>query len=802
MRFLVVLFITTSFLASILANKVETVDFLNTLFITNRTALKWTDFVQNVANEWSVSPVCSNLLESALEIAQNQTLSAFNCNNSKCFDDSISDSWPVWMLDSWGRPLPGIHSRGPFFFLGHYDQCASLSTENRTARYCRAEWDIQWGQQSIPLHYGFCILKQCEYVFRDPNITLDLASGKARISCKDAKKTFEWTSDKIVYTSIVGLLVSLVIIGTIYERWSHGNHTIRSVLGMEKIGRAAAKGSNRETEYRGIDDESMNVTLYETELGSSNVPSVALTYKPVKAVFKNQNGLSSILRSFSVFYNVNRLLRTPRLEIDALHGIRVLSGFWVILGHAHLLPLAFVDNVRQLVDKLQTELVYSALIVNSGLAVDSFFLVSATIFSFVIHRKLRRIPEITLGGHVKRALVMYLHRWIRLVPTYAFVLGFVLTFFNSLGSGPVWNEEKGVFGSQCRSDDWVHHLFFLVNVYPNKCMPWMWYLSVDFQLFLFSPILIAILYHSKTAGAYIIGILIASVSIYRAAVVYAYNFPVNIAVQLVQEGNTESDMEEAQKMFHWLYANPFARSAPYLLAILLGWNIHSKLSKSIYLWILRFSSLILMAWAIFGMEMIPSRLYDVIYSSLYRTSWSLGLAIMVWLSYHNQFFWISDLLNARQWVPVSRLGYGIYLTHELLIIFIVFSRRTAWNVTSLMDVVQLALSVFCFSIGLAFVLAILIELPPLTAERKLLMTTRDGNEEENENAVEMEVVEKEEMSEKESRLEPLIASPEQSQRISSTEHWVLNGTMNETAFLSFDEEDRRHCGQSDSSSFV
>ncbi|CAD5225877.1 unnamed protein product [Bursaphelenchus okinawaensis] len=777
--------------------------FLDVLLNTNSSSFKWRNFVQNLMNEWSVTPVCADLLKSAVEIAQNQTWEALGCSETGCLTEATASSWPIWMLDSWGRPLPGIYSRGPFFFLGHFDQCASLSTENRTARYCKTEWDIELGQQSIPLHYGFCILKECEHVFHNINVTDQLNMKNPRFICKDAKQTFRWTKDKIIYASIVGVMALLVIIGTLYERWTNGMHI--SCLG--DADRAGAKGSH-EPEYGEINEDrnSMNVTFYESEAGSSNVPSVALTYKPVKAVFK-QNGFSAILRSFSVFRNVNRLLRTPRLEIDALHGVRVLSGFWVILGHAHLLPLAFVDNIRQLVDKLQKELVYSAMIVNSGLAVDSFFLVSATIFSFVIHRKLRRITEITVGGHCKRAMVMYLHRWIRLVPSYAFVLGFVLTFYNSMGSGPVWNEEKGVFGSQCRADDWVHHLFFLINIYPNKCMPWMWYLSVDFQLFLISPLLIACLYHSKTIGAWLIGLLVASVSVYRAFVIWWFDFPVNIAVQLVQQGSSDAEMEEAGRMFRWLYANPYARSAPYFLAILLGWNIHSKVTKPAALWLLRLLSVTLMSWALFGVDLFECRLYDVLYNATYRTAWAVGLAILIWLSYHNQFYWISDLLNARQWVPVSRLGYGIYLTHELLIIYFVFSRRTAWNVTSLWDVVQLSLSVFTLSIVLAFVLAILVELPPLTTERKLLMTARDGDEdgEDEYNMVEMKPIQTEA-----EKIEQYYEPPKQSNRISSTEHWVLNGTMNETAeFLSFEEDNdmedisyRRQSGHSPSSSYV
>lgn len=42
----------------------------------------------------------------------------------------------------------------------------------------------------------------------------------------------------------------------------------------------------------------------------------------------------------------------------------------------------------------------------------------------------------------------------------------------------------GVFGARCDQTDWILHFFFISNFFPNECMPWMWYLSLDMQLHL------------------------------------------------------------------------------------------------------------------------------------------------------------------------------------------------------------------------------------------------------------------------------------------------------------------------------
>lgn len=65
------------------------------------------------------------------------------------------------ILDAWGRPSAGIYSSGPFFWLGDYDQCQSISKTmitNQSVQYCRANIHIKaYGMQQhrITLFYGF-----------------------------------------------------------------------------------------------------------------------------------------------------------------------------------------------------------------------------------------------------------------------------------------------------------------------------------------------------------------------------------------------------------------------------------------------------------------------------------------------------------------------------------------------------------------------------------------------------------------------------------------------------------------------
>uniref|UniRef100_A0A1I7VQS0 NRF domain-containing protein n=1 Tax=Loa loa TaxID=7209 RepID=A0A1I7VQS0_LOALO len=79
----------------------------------------------------------------------------------QCLDlHQISHEHLSQVLDAWGRPSAGIYSSGPFFWLGAYDQCQSISktmTINQSVKYCRANLRVEacgMQQHQIPLFYG------------------------------------------------------------------------------------------------------------------------------------------------------------------------------------------------------------------------------------------------------------------------------------------------------------------------------------------------------------------------------------------------------------------------------------------------------------------------------------------------------------------------------------------------------------------------------------------------------------------------------------------------------------------------
>lgn len=62
-------------------------------------------------------------------------------------------------------------------------------------------------------------------------------------------------------------------------------------------------------------------------------------------------------------------------------------------------------------------------------------------------------------------LFLYFGRYIRLTPPYMVVIGFYMTWFLNIGSGPIWQERIEPQQERCISSWWLNILY--VNNYIN-----------------------------------------------------------------------------------------------------------------------------------------------------------------------------------------------------------------------------------------------------------------------------------------------------------------------------------------------
>ena len=94
---------------------------------------------------------------------------------------------------------------------------------------------------------------------------------------------------------------------------------------------------------------------------------------------------------FSLKKNINSLLvtRTVRGQITSINGIRVLSMMWVVLGHYYAFDVLRnrPDNIVQALHVTQ-RFTFEA-VANAYVSVDTFFLLSGLLFSYLTLKKLK-----------------------------------------------------------------------------------------------------------------------------------------------------------------------------------------------------------------------------------------------------------------------------------------------------------------------------------------------------------------------------------------------------------------------------
>ncbi|XP_023218471.1 nose resistant to fluoxetine protein 6-like [Centruroides sculpturatus] len=111
------------------------------------------------------------------------------------------------------------------------------------------------------------------------------------------------------------------------------------------------------------------------------------------ALIGQHGGLITLLMTFSVYTNTIHLFRTSQRirSLAAVRGCRVLSAFWIVLGHTYFFPhILYFSKYRRLtgLTEFVDELMFKT-ITNGTVALDTFFLMSGMLLVHTTWNKLQ-----------------------------------------------------------------------------------------------------------------------------------------------------------------------------------------------------------------------------------------------------------------------------------------------------------------------------------------------------------------------------------------------------------------------------
>uniref|UniRef100_A0A0N5AGU8 NRF domain-containing protein n=1 Tax=Syphacia muris TaxID=451379 RepID=A0A0N5AGU8_9BILA len=671
-------------------------------------------------------------------------LNELSCQNCSCSLRSPSENqWIFNVIDAFGKPPAGVLS-GNNLWIGSWSECRKINViKNRqgqkwSGQYCMASFQPynrdnplkSIGSSGAEEPWNLCCTK-LEFLF---NLSLRISRSKSGINESRATDGTDMDPDADKCFDLVPLLNYGLctpdtctnydvkkIIDIVYQ-------LAEKAIGRKVVCNVDVVCSNNRPESRIINDTSTLLVLfffltvvtvmvfgtlydyivYQQLLQSLIPPDTAQNF------YKNQNWFIKFLLAFSIYTNGKNVLRTERSskQIHCLHGIRVMSMFWIILGHSYyyMVTSFTMDNLLPSLISFPQKL-FNLLVVQAPLAVDTFFFLSGMLTCYIGLQKLTDLAT-------KRKTVMlpdfwslfYIHRYLRLTPIYFMVMLMEVTIFTYVAEGPFW---RPIERNYCR-DSWWANMIYLNNfiLQDSTCMGWTWYLAIDMQFHVFAPIFLLLFFRSKIAGLRACTLTILLSSAINLFTVLSNGYPpaplLTAKLQIVKD---------LQPYWENVYVKPYIRCIPYVAGLIVGYFLNHRSSKVEFkkkyvavAWIL---SSVFGLWSIFGLFPYArtgeiSTFTYVAYVLFGRSCYSLSLA---WITYACASGYggpVNTILSWKGWIPLSRITFSAYLIHPILIQIYHFSRPHPFHFTGTYQMIYLfAVAVFVayfvgFLISLAF----------------------------------------------------------------------------------------------------
>ncbi|XP_075552165.1 nose resistant to fluoxetine protein 6-like [Dermacentor variabilis] len=361
-------------------------------------------------------------------------------------------------------------------------------------------------------------------------------------------------------------------------------------------------------------------------------------------------------------------------DLGFVHGMRVFSATWVVLGHSHMVRdvHASSDSIGFL-KRIREDFPFTVQ-VNSFMAVETFLVIT-------------------------------------LIVPMAAVMGFIY-ILPAVIDGPMMREHRHSFEDPCDKNWWK--MFTMTQNYVERfgdlCVPHFWYVAVDYQLAIISTIILAaIMPKWPKACMWLMGVIVVASSLATLIQTYVIDaLPFGLIVT--------TDMKRISDVQTEIYIKPHAHAATLFVGVIFGVLAarRHRLSRLVQgaAWavaaVLALAALLgVRTWTV-GRQ--PERLESAFYGGLHRVSWALGIAWVMYACATGRGGFVTKILAWPIMYPLGRLSFALYLVHLLVLGSTTVLGRELTSQQPFLHT-QIYLALVIMSYGFAIVVYLFIECP-------------------------------------------------------------------------------------------
>ncbi|KAH9642830.1 hypothetical protein HF086_008461 [Spodoptera exigua] len=243
-----------------------------------------------------------------------------------------------------------------------------------------------------------------------------------------------------------------------------------------------------------IDNETMNLieqyykTRSELQILSGNFEDFEVDTRLAVCIPKpctTQQAISSLLFNVSAigFRYTEHYCRLPNDKpwSPADTAAVTLAMLWVIVGHTFSTETFLANPADSQSWMFSAEALW---ITAATMTVDTFFTVTGVLLVYTTAAKMNQIT------FLKNLHWFYLSRYVRVTPLLAAIVLIQASFLNQFYDGPHWTTVI-THTQRCRNNWWSTLLHVQNFVHTrNMCIAHSWYMAIDFQLYILSPLVL------------------------------------------------------------------------------------------------------------------------------------------------------------------------------------------------------------------------------------------------------------------------------------------------------------------------